>query len=108
MSYKPPQSVINAAKRAKKEMEKYEGKKDKPMTSVGSARMGDLAAGNSLSLDTIKRMKSFLSRHAKNYKPGERDSKGRLSKGTVAYLGWGGKSALPWVNSIIEKSKKKQ
>lgn len=108
MSYKPPESVINAAKSAKKELEKYKGKKDKPMTSVGSARMGDLAAGNPISLDTAKRVKSFLSRHAKNYKPVERDSQGRLSKGTIAYLGWGGKSALPWVNSIINKNKKKQ
>jgi hypothetical protein len=104
---KPPKSVQNNAKKALKERKKWsESGAKPPTTEVGVARARDLSNGKDVSESTLNRMVSFLERHEKNYKPGERDSKGRLTKGTVSYLAWGGKSALSWAKKELNKKKK--
>ena len=100
----PPTSVRNNARKGLRERKKWsESGAEPPATSVGVARARDLSNGKSLSKSTLNRMVSFLERHAKNYKPGNRDNKGRLTKGTVSYLLWGGKSALSWARSELRK-----
>jgi len=100
---KPPKEVRDAAKRAIAEREKYKGLKNKPLTPTGVARMNQLASGKEVSVDTIKRMKSFLERHDKNFKPSERVN-GRQTKGTIAYNAWGGRAGLRWAKKVLRET----
>jgi hypothetical protein len=93
----PTKEIAEIAKRGLRERQKYvdDGVRA-PATPVGIARANQLANRENISMETINRMISFLERHEKNYNPGKRDSKGRLTKGTVSYLLWGGPQALQW------------
>lgn len=68
-------------------------------TAVGLARARDFAAGRNVSIETVKRTYSFLSRHKKNYRPGT------TTPGTQAYLLWGGPAGLGWARKILKKRK---
>ena len=57
------------------------------MTPVGLARARDLANGRELSLETLKRMSAYFTRHAIDAKA---EGWGKNSKGYQAWLGWGG------------------
>lgn len=100
----PPDNVRRIARRGLRERKKWQDSgAEPPATRVGVERANQLANGENVSLRTLNRMVSFLERHRENYKPGERDSKGRLTKGTVSYLLWGGRAALTWARSQINK-----
>lgn len=80
-------------------------------TAVGLARANSIVARESLSLDTVKRMHSFFSRHevdkrAEGFSPGE---KGYPSNGRIAWALWGGDSGQAWArkkrNQIENESK---
>ena len=73
-------------------------------TQVGIRRAYQLAKGEPVSLKTIKRMKSFFSRHRKNRRTFTRS--GEIGNGTIAWLLWGGDSGLAWVNEILREMKK--
>ena len=62
-------------------------------TPVGKQRANQLAKGEPISVETIKRMHSFLSRHEKDLQTstGYGDGCGKLM-----YDAWGGKAALGW------------
>ncbi len=60
-------------------------------TSVRKIRAQQLSRGEKLSVSTIKRMYSYLSRAETYYDAG--DSK---ACGTISYLLWGGKAGLAW------------
>jgi hypothetical protein len=70
------------------------------MTQVGKVRAQQLAQGKPISIETVKRMKSFISRHkvdldsSKSYEDGCKK---------LALDAWGGVEALPWVESTIKK-----
>lgn len=103
-SFSPPRGVQIEARRALAWIK--EGHAGDGFTDVGRKRAADLARGASVSLDTIKRMKSFLARHAvdsqgKGWSPGQ---DGYPSPGRVAYAAWGGKPALSWVNKILRSA----
>ena len=100
--YKPPQSVRNNAKRGL-EIRKSMPPSQRGGTAVGVARAVSLSTDDFISLDTIKRMYSFLSRHAVDLESDEFREKGWKSKGGQAYLLWGGRSALAWVKGILGK-----
>ena len=76
---------------AKRGIELNKKVNNKCATSVGKVRAQQLARGEKLSLSTIKRMYSYLSRAETYYDPS--DSKAR---GTISYLLWGGKAGLNW------------
>ena len=100
-TFSPPQGVRSEAQRALEWIK--EGHAGGGFTDVGRKRASDLARGASVSLDTVKRMRSFLSRHAvdsqgKGWSPG---SEGYPSPGRVAYSAWGGKAGLSWANKIL-------
>lgn len=65
-------------------------------TAVGWARAHQLAKGENLSVDTIKRMSSF-NRHRKNssIKPELKDTPWK-DKGYVSWLIWGGDAGVDW------------
>lgn len=67
-------------------------------TSVGKIRAQQLSRGEKLSVSTIKRMYSYLSRAEEYYDPN--DSK---ACGTISYLLWGGKAGLAWSRSKLRE-----
>lgn len=68
-------------------------------TEVGKQRANQLAKGEPISEDTIRRMYSYLSRHAVDLdsSKGYGDGCGKLM-----YDAWGGKSALSWSEAKIK------
>ena len=102
--YKVPQSVKNNAKRGL-EIRKSMPPSQRGGTAVGVARAVQLSNNDYIDLETIKRMFSFLSRHAVDLESKEFKEKGWKSKGGQAFLMWGGKSALEWVRGIAEANK---
>lgn len=73
-------------------------------TEVGIARARDIVNGKNLSLDTVKRMRSFFARHrvdkeAEGFRPGE---EGYPSNGRIAWALWGGDAGDDWAEDIVE------
>jgi len=89
-----PESVSNNAKRG---IELNEKVNNKCATQVGKVRAQQLAQGKPISMETIKRMFSYLSRAEVYYEAGDTESCGYIS-----YLLWGGKSAKSWAESKIK------
>lgn len=105
-TYSPPNGVKNAAKRALGWIS--EGKQGDGFTMTGRARAGQLARGESVSLETVKRMHSFFSRHtpdkqATGFSMGE---KGYPSPGRVAWDAWGGDAGARWAAGIVARVEK--
>ena len=102
-SFVPPQSVRNAAQRAIEWIDS--GLAGDGFTRVGRTRAGQLAQGESVSIETLRRMKSFLSRHkvdgqALGFNRGE---KGFPSAGRVSWDAWGGDAGFAWAESMVER-----
>ena len=89
-----PDSVKNNAKRG---LELNEKVNNKCATQVGKVRAQQLAQGKPVSMDTIKRMFSYLSRAETYYDQGTPEDCGYIS-----YLLWGGKTAKGWAESKIK------
>lgn len=98
--YKVPEGVQSAAKRALKWIS--EGKAGDGFTATGRRRAAQLAAGGSVSRDTVARMRSYFARHAvdKNAEGFSAGEKGYPSPGRVAWDAWGGDAGRTWVNGI--------
>ena len=104
-TYKPTSAMTSAAKRALKWKE--DGKATGAGTPVGWTRAGQLARGESLSLDTVKRMYSFFSRHEVD-KKGEGFYSGPKfpSNGRIMWDAWGGDAGFRWSRAIVNRAKK--
>lgn len=79
-------------------------------TSVGVARANQLKNKEGLSLDTVKRMFSFFSRHERATKGGQgfkKGQKGYPSAGRIAWALWGGDAGQSWSRRIWQREKKK-
>ena len=72
-------------------------------TDVGKQRANQLAKGEPISLDTVKRMYSYLSRHEVDLESSKGYGDGC---GKLMYDSWGGKSALSWSQSKINQADK--
>ncbi len=83
---------------AKRGIELNKKVNNKCATSVGKVRAQQLARGEKLSVSTIKRMYSYLSRAETYYDAG--DSK---ACGTISYLLWGGKAGLNWSRGKLKE-----
>lgn len=105
-TYTPPQGVRDAAKRAIDWIE--QGFAGSGFTAVGRARAGQLARGEAVSADTIKRMRSYFARHANDKKATGfvRGEDGFPSAGRVAWDAWGGDAGEVWVNGITLEEEK--
>lgn len=98
--YKVPQGVQSAAKRALKWIS--DGLAGDGFTSVGRNRAKQLAAGGSVSRETVVKMRAYFARHlvdkkAEGFSAGE---KGYPSAGRVAWDAWGGDAGRTWVNRL--------
>ena len=90
-----PKSVSNNAKRG---IELNKKVNNRCATQVGKVRAQQLAQGKPVTVETIKRMFSYLSRAEVYYDKGDTESCGYIS-----YLLWGGKSAKSWAESKLNK-----
>jgi hypothetical protein len=98
-----PESVKNNAKAVLKYVE--ENGWGSCGTDVGKQRANQLAKGEPISEDTIRRMYSYLSRHEKDLdsSKGYDDGCGKLM-----YDSWGGKTALSWAESKVNTFEKEK
>jgi len=69
-------------------------------TPVGKTRANTLAKGDPVSVDTIKRMNSYLIRHKKDLEASTSYTDGC---GLLMYDSWGGKAALKWTESKLNE-----
>ncbi len=92
-----PESAVNNAKRALKFAD--ENGWGSCGTPVGKSRANSIAKREKLSLDTVKRVYSFLSRHAQNA-----DVPYDEGCGGLMYDAWGGKSMLPWAKKKVNEA----
>ena len=69
-------------------------------TPVGKQRANQLAKGEPISVDTIKRMHSFLSRHEGDLQSSTSYAEGC---GKLMYDAWGGKAGLRWSRNKLRK-----
>jgi len=90
-----PDSVAN---NAKKGIELNEKQDNKCATQVGKVRAQQLAQKQPLSVATIKRMHSYLSRAQEYYDEGD-----TTSCGYISYMLWGGLSAKRWAESKLKE-----
>jgi hypothetical protein len=67
-------------------------------TQVGKVRAQQIMNGENLTMDTIKRTYSYLSRAAEYYNPDDTEA-----CGTISYLLWGGEPMLRWAESKINQ-----
>jgi hypothetical protein len=107
-SFAPTDAMRNNARRGLALREKYNrGGLDASQAKsegVGSgvARARDIINGN-LSLDTVKRMYAFFSRHEKNYNPKKKMPDGGPTAGTIAWLLWGGSAGLAFARRVLKQ-----
>ena len=97
---KPSEGMVSEARKGL-EWRKEHGRGG---TEVGVARARDIVNGKELSLDTVKRMRSFFARHevdkqAEGFSPGE---DGYPSAGRIAWALWGGDAGQSWANKIVK------
>lgn len=90
-----PSGVKNNAKRG---LDLNEKVNNKCATQVGKVRAQQLAQGKAISVETIKRMYSYLSRAEAYYDPN--DTK---ACGTISFLLWGGLAAKRWAKSKLKE-----
>jgi HK97 family phage prohead protease len=96
-----PEAVRNNARRVLKFVE--ENGWGTCGTPVGKQRANQLANGEPVSVDTIKRMFSYLSRHAVDLETSTSYSDGC---GLLMYDAWGGKAALTWSRNKLNELEK--
>jgi hypothetical protein len=83
---------------AKKGIELNDKNGNKCATPVGKVRAQQLAKGEPISVETIKRMYSYLSRAETYY-----DESDMNACGTISYLLWGGKAALSYSRNKLRE-----
>jgi hypothetical protein len=106
-TFTPPKAVRSAARRALDWI--ADGKAGSGFTGVGRARANQLASGEQITMQTLKRMKSFFSRHEvdKNAVGFTQGEKGFPSAGRVAWDAWGGDAGFAWAESLVAEDNKK-
>ena len=95
-----PEAAVNAAKQG---IKRNEAIGNKCATRVGKLRAQQLANREAISLDTVRRMRSFLIRQRDNYEL-QRNRKNYDACGYISYLLWGGPSALPWAEKTLRQA----
>jgi hypothetical protein len=90
-----PDAVSN---NAKKGIELNEKINNRCATEVGKIRAQQLAQKKPISVETIKRMYSYLSRAEEYYVEGDNEA-----CGTISYLLWGGLAGKRWAESKLKE-----
>lgn len=100
-----PQGATNNARRMLEWREKYGRDVVKGGTEIGWKRANQIANRENLSLDVVKRVHSFLSRHEENAKiADEYKNEPWKDRGYVAYNLWGGMAMKNWAKKIAEQA----
>lgn len=100
MSFKPPQSAINNAKRGLKLRQEWGRGGLSPAEAKaqgidsGVTRARKISSGT-VSEHDVRRMSAF-NRHRQNYRPEKKMPDGGPTAGTIAWLLWGGTSGVNW------------
>ena len=92
-----------AIENAKAGIERNKANGNKCATQVGKVRAQQLANGEKISLDTIRRMRSFLIRQKDNYDLAV-SRKDYDACGWISYMLWGGPEALPWAEKKLRQA----
>lgn len=73
-------------------------------TEVGVARARDISNKANLSMDTVRRMRSYFARHGANYDKdyGGKEPDGGPNAFTIAWKLWGGNAGRKWAESLVE------
>ena len=106
ISTTPPQAVRDAAKRGLELREKYgrgglsTQEAGKQGIGSGVARAVSLSRGQAQSMNTIKRMSAFFSRHEKN-----KNTPPEKGNGQISWLLWGGDAGKEWAEGLLAKRK---
>jgi hypothetical protein len=95
-TYRATEQMASAARRGLA-MRAQQPRSRQGGTAVGLARANQFANREPVSLDTVRRTYSFLSRARVYYKPSTD------SPGTQAYLLWGGPAGLVWARAILRQ-----
>jgi hypothetical protein len=98
-TFVPPAAVAAEARRGL-ELRAKQPPSNRCCTPVGLRRAAQLANRQPVSVDTLKRMRSYFQRHAVD---GRSPRWGTDSKGWQAWLCWGGNSGRAWCNEILIK-----
>ena len=93
----------SARKAAEQGIKRNKAIKNKCGTAVGKRRATQLANGENVSMQTIKRMRAFLLRQRDNYDLAIKRSDYNAC-GYISYLLWGGPSALPWAEKKLRQA----
>lgn len=108
----PPEGVRSAARRGLEARKKW-GRGGLSNTEAsdqgigsGVQRAANLANGDAVSTETVRRMHAFFSRHAKNYRPDAKEPDGGPTAGTIAWWLWGGNAGKAWAESITNRLEK--
>ena len=109
-SFKPPADVVAAAKRGLEMRREHKrggwDSKTAHANGIGSGvvRAQTLAAGKGVSIDTLRRMRSFFQR-----RDGERERAARekdaTSAANIAWLLWGGDPGRRWAEEVLRTNK---
>ena len=104
-TYTPNAGMKSAARRALKWKE--QGKATGAGTPVGWGRASDIVAGRAMSLDTVKRMYSFFSRHEVDKKGKDFYNTSNPSNGRIMWDAWGGDAGFSWSRAIVKRNEEK-
>ena len=111
IDFKPPKAVAQAAVKGLEYRRRAGGKgglsvEEAAKEGIGSGvqRAVDLKNRDTLSPDTVKRMKAFFDRHQKN-KSVNPEYRGEpwKDRGYVAWLLWGGDPGYSWAKKVVEQ-----
>jgi len=106
----PPEGVRSAARRGLELRRKHKrgglDTKQAKKAGVGSGvqRASDLMHGEALSIETVKRMKNFFSRHSA-YKDKHSD---KTSAAYISWLLWGGNAGQRWAEKVVRQYEAKK
>ena len=112
IDFRPPQSVADAAARGLELRKKYKRGGLSPQEAgkqgIGSGvtRATSLKNRQTLSPDTISRMVSYFSRHAKDLRSEAARKSSEPTAGEIAWLLWGGNPGKAWAEKIRAQMEK--
>tara|TARA_R110001632_G_scaffold48552_1_gene122232 strand:+ start:219 stop:1691 length:1473 start_codon:yes stop_codon:yes gene_type:complete len=95
-----PESAVEAAKQG---IKRNKENNNKCATQVGKVRAQQLANRENLSLDTVRRMRSYLLRAEALFEKAQAE-KNYDACSYISYLLWGGPSALPWAEKKLRQA----
>ena len=101
LDLRPPATVAAAARRGLELRAEY----GRGGTAVGVARARDLGNRRTLTIETVKRMLAYFTRHEIDLEApaAKRGNPGYPSAGYIAWLLWGGDAGRTWARKIVRQ-----